>query len=598
MPGPAFARMVPGLCRASTGAGACATLSRERGAVDSLTAIEAEAAAARSALVQASVAAPGEDDLADVAERVARAVAAAEPPSERARHEDRFRERIASLQLVPSVPILANAGRLGQLAACFVLEPEDRLDSIYETLGRAARIQQTSGGVGIHFSKLRARGAPIRRAGGVSPGPMAFIELFAHSAHINSLSGRRPGAHLAVLRDDHPDVLALVRAAGAAEGRLAGVGLALGVRDGLLEAARADGQHALRHPGGAPAGALRARELLGAIARAIVESGQPTLLFLDAIAAANPVPELGALEATNPCGEQPLLPGESCVLASLHLPAFADAHGGLDGEALADAARDAVRFLDDVVEVQLDPDPACAAASRRTRKIGLGAMGFADLLLRRGLEYAAQGAEKLADEVMGTIATAAARASEELAALRGAYPAWRGPGRARRNATQLAVAPTGTLRLLAGCNASLEPLLEPVRRIGAGGRELRWVDRSVAAWLGPRCADVNAVLDALEAGVPAEALPGLTGPERALLRRAGEIPPERQIALQARFQRHVDGAVSKTVHLPKDADPRQVVAYIELARRLGCKGVAFYRAAGLGSSGCIPCDAAFGEGAR
>ncbi len=547
---------------------------------DALDAIEAESAAARGALLQSSVGAPGEEGLAAVAERAARAVAAAEPRGARARSEDRFRELIGSLRLVPSVPILANAGRLGQLAACFVLEPEDRLDSIYETLGLVARIQQASGGVGIHFSRLRPRGAPIRRAGGVSPGPLAFIELFAHSARINSLSGRRPGAHLAVLRDDHPDVLALVRAAATAGSALAGVGLAIGVGDRLLEAARLDRAHALRDPAGGAAGALRARDLLAAIARAILASGQPTLLFLDAIAAANPAPELGPLEATNPCGEQPLLPGESCVLASLHLPAFADARGALDLAALAGAARDSVRFLDDVVEVQADPDPRCAEASRRTRKVGLGVMGFADLLLRRGSPYGGPDSEKLADEVMGLVAGEALRASEALAEVRGAYPAWRGPGRARRNATLLAVAPTGTLCLLAGCNASLEPLLDPVRRVRSRGRELRWVNASLAAWLA-----------ALEAGLPAEALPGLDPRDRALLRRAGEIPPETQIALQARFQRHVDGAVSKTVHLPAGADPARVVSCIELARRLGCKGVAFYRA-GLRPGACIECDAA------
>lgn len=550
--------------------------------------IEAGSAEARRALVESAVAAPGESGLADVGERVARAVAAAEPGPERDGRAEGFAAAIASERFFPSVPILANAGRLGQLAACFVLEPEDRLDSIYEVLGRAARIQQGSGGVGIHFSKLRARGAPIRRAGGASPGPVAFVELFAHSARINSLSGRRAGAHLAVLRDDHPDLLEFVRAAGRGGDPLAGVGLAVGVSDALLDAARLGASWTLRGPGVAPA-TLAAREVLLELARAQLASGNPTLLFLDAIAAANPAPHLGRIEATNPCGEQPLLPGESCVLGSLHLPAFADERGEVDVDALRAHAAGAIRFLDDVVEVQADPDPACGEASRRTRKVGLGVMGFADLLLLRGVPYDAPEAEAFAGALMASVAGAAAAASEALAEERGPYPAWRGPGRARRNATALAVAPTGTLRLFAGCSGGLEPFLDPVVRVARGERELRAVDRTLLAWLDRRTRDPGAVVGALEAGEPASRLPGLGDADRRLLRRATEIAPEAQIAVQAAFQRHVDGAVSKTVHVPARAREEDVVGWIALARQLGCKGVAFFRLRGPGSSPCVRC---------
>jgi ribonucleoside-diphosphate reductase alpha chain len=455
-------------------------------------------------------------------------------------------------------------------------------------LGRAARIQQGSGGVGVHFSKLRPRGAPIRRAGGVSPGPVAFVELFAHSARINSLSGRRAGAHLGVLRDDHPDLLEFVRGADARRDALAGVGLAVGVSDALLDAARRGGAWTLQGPGVAST-SLAARDVLDDLARAALASGNPTLLFLDAIAAANPAPHLGRIEATNPCGEQPLLPGESCVLGSLHLPALADGRGEPDWGALDRAVADAVRFLDDVVEVQADPDPACGAASRRTRKIGLGVMGFADLLLLRGVPYDAPEAEAFTDLLMRRVSDGAARASEALAEERGAYPAWRGVGPPRRNATALAVAPTGTLRLLAGCSGGLEPFLEPVVRVRQGERELRAVDRTLLRWLAERTQDPRAVVDALGAGVPAAGLPGLDPADRRLLRRAPELAPDAQIALQAAFQRHVDGAVSKTVHVPADAGAADVVAWIALARRRGCKGVAFYRARGPGAAPCVRC---------
>jgi ribonucleoside-diphosphate reductase alpha chain len=549
-----------------------------------------ETQAAQALVLRASVAAPGEHDLASVAERVALAVAAAEAPERRAEWSERFAASIRSLRFVPSVPVLANAGRLGQLAACFVLEPEDRLDSIYDVLARAAHIQQLSGGVGVHFSRLRPRGAPIHAAGGVSPGPCAFAELFAHSARINALSGRRPGAHLAVLRDDHPDLLEFVRSPAEAGEALAGLGLAIGVHDALLERARTGGDCELSH--GAVSRRVPARSLLLEVARAIAATGQPTLLFLDAIAQANPAPELGAIEATNPCGEQPLLPGESCVLGSLHLPAFLDARGALDLAALRAETERAVRFLDDVVEVQRSPDADCAAASRRTRKIGLGVMGLADVLLRQGVTYGSPASERLAEGLISAVAEAARRASEALAAERGAYPAWRGAGVARRNATTLAIAPTGTLRLLAACNGGIEPLLHPVVAVRDADTQRRLVSASVLAEIEARGISPAALLAALEAGVPTRELPGIAPSERERWLRGAEIPAERQIAMQALFQRHVDGAVSKTIHLPLAARPEQIVEWIALARRLGCKGVAFYRSADAAAAPCIRCDTA------
>jgi len=562
---------------------------RERGShvPNGIDRIREESAAARAAVLRSAVCAPGERDLGAVAERVASAVSAAEPPARRAALEARFAASIRALRFLPSVPVLANAGRLGQLAACFVLEPEDSLASIYDVLARAARIQQLSGGVGVHFSRLRPRGAPIRHAGGVSPGPAAFVELFAHSARVNSLSGRRPGAHLAVLRDDHPDLLELVGSAARSGDALAGMGLAISVGDALLAAARTGGAHELHW--GAAVKRLPAREVLAEIARAIVATGQPTLLFRDVIQAGNPTPHLGELEATNPCGEQPLLPGESCVLGSLHLPAFADAHGELDLDALRAEAALAVRFLDDVVEVQQSPDAACDEASRATRKVGLGVMGFADLLLLRGLPYDGAEAERIAGELTSALASAAREASEALATERGAYPAWRAPGRPRRNATTLAIAPTGTLRLLAGCNGGIEPLLQPVTRVRASEGEWRLVPESVLRCIERSGVAAGPLLDALEAEAPLASLPGLGAGARTLWRRAAEIAPDRQLALQACFQQHVDGAVSKTVQLAPDATADQVVEWIQRARALGCKGAAFYRGASPAPPACVEC---------
>ena len=525
-------------------------------------------------VLEALCSAPGESGLEQVAERVARAVAAAEPAGERARREQRFAALIASGRFLPSVPILANAGRSGQLAACFVIEPEDSLDSIYAELGTSARIQQGSGGVGIHFSRLRPAGSPIRRSGGVSPGVVAFVRLFAHSARVNRLSGRRPGAHLAVLAVGHPDAPDFVAAAG--DERLAGMGLALGLTDAFLAAAARGDRFRLEHARGAGR-QLDASELLERVCERIVATGQPSLLFLDTIEAANPTPWLGAIHATNPCGEQPLLPGESCVLGSLCLPAFADARGRLDRRALAGAIAEAVRFLDDVVQVSRFPTPEIERATLRTRKVGLGFMGLADLALLRGLEYGSPECHALVDELARQFATGARTATEALAAERGPCPAHDGVGPARRNAAVLAIAPTGTLRLIAGCSGGLEPFIHPVRRVEHDRGSALWVDRWLLDWLRKRSADEAELLRALEDGVAASALPGLDEGERRLLRRGAEIEPMQQVHVQAVAQAHVDGAVSKTVHLPADVTPAQVRALVLSAHRTGCKGIALYR---------------------
>lgn len=535
--------------------------------------------AAGTALLQATVAAAGENELADVVERVAVAIAEAEPADERARWAERFAAWMRDALFLPAVPTLGNAGRGGQLAACFVLEAQDSLDSIYDTLRRAARIQQGSGGVGIHLSRLRASGTAIERSGGRSTGPNAFAELFAHSARVNSLSGRRAGAHLAILRDDHPDVIEFIRNPRAREDPLAGLGRAVGTTGELLEEARRDALHSLRDPSGREVDRIPARVLLDELTESIHATGEPTLVFLDRIAAGNPVPYLGRIEAVNPCGEQPLLPNESCVLGSLQLPAFLNENGELDVERMRAAARDAVRFLDDVIEVNVHPDEEIAAATRRTRKIGLGIMGFADLLLVQGIRYGSPTSVKKAHEIMRILTAAAREASATLAEERGPFPAWRPDhaGPKRRNAALFAVAPTGTVRLLAGCSGGLEPFLQPALRIRAPRAVLHWTDRWLARWLTERCAKPQLVLDALEDGASATLLPGLAEADRSLLAAAWEIPPEQQIAMQAAFQLHVDGAVSKTVHLGADIAPERIAGLVNLAHQLGCKGVAFYR---------------------
>jgi ribonucleoside-diphosphate reductase alpha chain len=536
----------------------------------------ASACSGRDGLVRSHCAAPGESALADVALRVARALADVEAPAARAAWQERCRELITSTRFLPSIPILSNAGRGGQLAACFVLEARDSLDSIYATLARAARIQQGSGGTGVELSSLRPRGTPILRSGGKAPGPVGFLELFAASARVNRSAGRRPGAHLGVLRADHPDVLEFVRAKRAAPRALAGIELAVAIPDSCLAAVGADGSLSLVDGQGAQRGSLRARVLLDEIAAAIHATGEPCVLFSDALERGNPLPELGRLRATNPCGEQPLLPGESCVLGSLQLPAFADGSGQLDLDALGRAAEDGVRLLDDVIDAGVFPDPEIARASGQTRKIGLGLMGLADVLLLRGLPYDCAEARDLAAGIAGCIAERARTASRRLAAERGAYPAARADATPQRNATLLAIAPTGVISLIAGCSAGIEPFLQPVVRLPELG-DAPWRDRWLADWLERRGAAGPELWDALERGVASPELPGIGAAERRLLRRAWEIDPAAQLQVQAALQAHVDGAVSKTVHLPQETRADEIRELLLLAHRLGCKGASFFR---------------------
>jgi ribonucleoside-diphosphate reductase alpha chain len=530
-----------------------------------------------AAILEALVAAPGERTLEDVAQRVAAAVAEAEPASQREAWRERFADWMRSGAFLPSVPTLANAGRPeGQLAACFVLRPGDSLASIYESLSRAAGIQQGAGGTGIDFSLLRPAGSPIERSGGRSPGPIGFLELFAQSARVNRCAGRRPGAHLAVLRGDHPDILDFIRAKRLRGASLEGIGTAVALEDRWLAAAARGEPIPARDPRGGGGGSLDPAALLREIGTAIAETGEPSLLFLDTIERANATPELGRLTATNPCGEQPLLPGESCVLGSLALPRFCDAHGTLDLERLGEATRAAVRLLDDVIDVNVFPSQEIARATRRTRKIGIGVMGLADVLLLRGLPYDSHGAVELASGITAHVATQAARASAELALERGPFEAAAAGG--RRNATLLAIAPTGVLHLLTRCSDGIEPFLRPVVRIEeAEPRALRWTDACVEEWVMRNAADPAAILDALEAEAPVECLDGIDPSLRRLLRRGFEIDPIRQIEVQGACQAHVDGAIAKTVHLASDAAPEAIAELVVRAHRAGCKGVSFYR---------------------
>ncbi|HQR30344.1 MAG TPA: adenosylcobalamin-dependent ribonucleoside-diphosphate reductase [Anaeromyxobacteraceae bacterium] len=513
--------------------------------------------------------------------RVARAVAAAERPADRSPWAERFERRMSALEFLPNSPTLMNAGRPhGQLAACFVLPVADDLEGIFDALKWAALIHQSGGGTGFSFSRLRPRGDLVRTTHGVASGPVSFIRVFDAATETIKQGGVRRGANMAVLRVDHPDVLDFVDAK-----RGPGLGnfnVSVAVTDAFLAAVDAGAPFPLRHPrDGAVVREVPARELFRRIAEDAWASGEPGLLFLDRVNAANPTPDVGEIEGVNPCGEQPLLPFEACTLGSVNL-SLMERGGTVDRERLAGAVRDGVRFLDDVLDVNEWPLPQVAEISRRNRKVGLGVMGWADLLLRLGIPYDDPRALDLAGEVMAFVQAEAHGESRRLAAERGPFPGWATSAPAargeppRRNATVTTIAPTGTLSVIAGCSSGIEPLFAVAYvRHALEGAELPEEHPLLAERL--RGEGGAAALAAIRAAGRARGVEGVDPEVQRLFATAHDVAPEDHVRMQAAFQRHVDNGVSKTVNLPASAPVEAVERAFRLAHQLGLKGITVYR---------------------
>jgi ribonucleoside-diphosphate reductase alpha chain len=525
---------------------------------------------------------------AQLFERVARAVAEAETEfgGEGAAYwAERFHARMVAREFLPNSPTLMNAGTaLGQLSACFVLPIADTMESIFEAIKNMALVQRTGGGTGFSFSALRPRGDVVASTGGEASGPVSFMRIFDCATANIKQGGKRRGANMGVLAVEHPDILEFV-AAKREPGALANFNTSVSATDAFLRAAAARADYELVNPRtGKVCRRLNAGAVFDAIAEAAWESGDPGMLFRDAIERANPAPHLGRIEATNPCGEVPLLAYESCTLGSVNVARFVRGAGGagaFDWERLAQVAADAVRFLDDVIEVNRYPLPEIGQATRRTRKIGLGVMGFADALIRLGIGYDSDAAVDFAAQLMRALAQAAARASALLADSRGAYPAWseQAAGPRMRNATRTAIAPTGTIGIIAGTSASIEPLFAlAYRRTNVlGGQTLEEVSPLFAEALERRGLEAARILAEVREKGRLANVPGVPEELKRLFVTALEIPPERHLAIQAAFQRHVDNAVSKTINLPREATPQDVARIYRRAWELGLKGITVYR---------------------
>jgi ribonucleoside-diphosphate reductase alpha chain len=548
------------------------------------------------------------EDPAGLFRRVARAIAAIDDKYGDFRCEKSegvFFDLMSSLTFLPNSPTLMNAGTpRGQLAGCFVLPIEDSMESIYGTLRDVALIQKSGGGTGFSFSHLRPRGDYIRSTRGVSSGPVSFMRLYDYSTQVNRLGGTRAGANMGVLRHNHPDILEFVNSKKDLES-LSSFNISVMATDDFLRALDRGENVPLRFPAEAKSerASVSARHLFDQIVSNAWETGDPGLLFYDRINHANPTPHLGPIEATNPCGEQPLLPYESCNLGSIDV-ARCVLSGKIDYDCLASVIAHAVHFLDNVLDANVYPVETVRRTTLANRKIGLGIMGFADLLVHLGIPYASEGAVKIADELMGFVQENAKLASRKLATTRGPFPSYAQSRLAsaspapQRNACVTSLAPTGTISLIAGCSSGIEPFFAlSYRREVIGSTKVIDVHPALVRLLSQEVQDPEPVLKQVRATGRLEG-ESVSSKLSQLFSTAHEIAPEWHVRMQAAFQRHTDTAVSKTINLRQEASRQDVAAAYRLAFESGCKGVTVFRdgcknrqvlRAGSGSGPCPEC---------
>jgi ribonucleoside-diphosphate reductase alpha chain len=506
--------------------------------------------------------------------RIAKAIAL-DPGS-----EEEFFNTLVNLEFLPNTPTLMNAGtEMGQLSACFVIPVEDSLVSIFDAVKSMALIQQSGGGTGFSFTHLRPKGDVVKSTKGVASGPVSFMRVFDTTTEIIKQGGKRRGANMGILRVDHPDIIEFITAK-TKEGLLSNFNISVAVDDKFMDGVKADDDHELINPrNGEVVKTVKARDIWNLIISMAWRTGDPGVIFIDEINRHNPTPQVGKMESTNPCGELPLLPFESCNLGSINLARMIN-KGSIDWEKLEKTIVLGVRFLDNVIDKNKYPLPQIEEITRANRKIGLGVMGFADMLVQLGIPYDSDKALKTAEEIMSFIKEKSHITSQKLAQERGVFPNFHESiyEKPMRNATTTTVAPTGTISIIAGCSSGIEPLfaVSYVRNVLEGTKliEVNPYFEAVAKERGFYSEEL--MMKIAKTGTLA-GIDEIPDDVKRIFVTAFDIAPVWHVKMQAAFQKYSDNAVSKTINFPKDVDIREVEKAFMLAYELKCKGITIYR---------------------